>query len=196
MLFKVWPLSCCSNLEPLSSFHFQRNFAVLWTLCFLQNTPESALWKVYQNCGPLCDGVCSGLNSGPWIHLHLIPKTCKCGDFPGGPVVKNLPTNAGEVGSIPGQGTKIPHAMEQLSLSVATTELFDWREKSMHRKERFCMPQLRSDMVKNQSIKIKYLKSLTHLWKTKTTCKCDLIWKKHLFRCFEGSWDEEIPWII
>ena len=33
-------------------------------------------------------------------------------DFPGGPVVKNLPSNAGDAGSIPGQGTKIPHAME------------------------------------------------------------------------------------
>ena len=27
-----------------------------------------------------------------------------------GPVVKNLPSTAGEVGSIPGWGTKIPHA--------------------------------------------------------------------------------------
>ena len=31
-------------------------------------------------------------------------------DFPGGPVVKSLPYNAGDAGSIPGQGTKIPHA--------------------------------------------------------------------------------------
>ena len=31
-------------------------------------------------------------------------------DFPGGPVVKNLPSNTGEVGSIPDQGTKIPCA--------------------------------------------------------------------------------------
>ena len=30
-------------------------------------------------------------------------------DFPGGPVVKNLPFNAGDVGSIPGWGTKVPH---------------------------------------------------------------------------------------
>ena len=30
-------------------------------------------------------------------------------DFPGGPVVKNPPSNAGDVGLIPGQGTKIPH---------------------------------------------------------------------------------------
>ena len=37
-------------------------------------------------------------------------------DFPGGLVVKNLPCNAGKVGSIPGQGTKITHAVEQLSL--------------------------------------------------------------------------------
>ena len=38
------------------------------------------------------------------------------GDFPGGPVVKNPPSNAGDVGSIPGWGTKIPHAEGQLSL--------------------------------------------------------------------------------
>ena len=35
-------------------------------------------------------------------------------DFPGGPVVKNLPHNAGDAGSIPDWGTKIPHASEQL----------------------------------------------------------------------------------
>ena len=32
-------------------------------------------------------------------------------DFPGSPVVKTPPSNAEDVGSIPGQGTKIPHAM-------------------------------------------------------------------------------------
>ena len=31
-------------------------------------------------------------------------------DYPGGPVVKTPPSNAGGVGSIPGQGTKVPHA--------------------------------------------------------------------------------------
>ena len=46
----------------------------------------------------------------------------KIWDFPGGPVVKNPPSNAGDAGSIPGWGTKIPHAMEQLSLHAATTE--------------------------------------------------------------------------
>ena len=35
-------------------------------------------------------------------------KLTKCWDFPGSPVVKNLPFNVGDKGSIPGQGTKIP----------------------------------------------------------------------------------------
>ena len=34
----------------------------------------------------------------------------RAGDFPGGPVVKNPPSNAGDKCSIPSQGTKIPHA--------------------------------------------------------------------------------------
>ena len=34
------------------------------------------------------------------------------GDFPGAPVVKNLPCHAGDVGLILGQKTKLPHALE------------------------------------------------------------------------------------
>ena len=41
-------------------------------------------------------------------------------DFPGDSVVKNLSSNAGDMGSIPGQGTEIPHAVKQLC--AATTE--------------------------------------------------------------------------
>ena len=33
------------------------------------------------------------------------------GDFPGDTVVKTSPSNAGSACSIPGQGTKIPHAL-------------------------------------------------------------------------------------
>ena len=51
-----------------------------------------------------------------------MPLQCKTGDFPGGSVVKNPPSNAGETGLIPGWGTKIPHAEGQLSLCTATTE--------------------------------------------------------------------------
>ena len=43
-------------------------------------------------------------------------------DFPGGPVVKNPCSNAGDEGSIPGQGTKIPHASLWLSLHATTGE--------------------------------------------------------------------------
>ena len=43
------------------------------------------------------------------------------GHIPGGPVVKNLPCNAGDGGSIPGRETKIPHAEEQLSLCPRAT---------------------------------------------------------------------------
>ena len=37
-------------------------------------------------------------------------------DFPGGLGVKNLPYNSGDMGSTPGQGTRVPPAGEQLSL--------------------------------------------------------------------------------
>ena len=43
-------------------------------------------------------------------------------DFPGGPVVKNPPCNAGDAGLIAGQRTKISHAEEQLRLHMATTD--------------------------------------------------------------------------
>ena len=42
--------------------------------------------------------------------------------LPGGPVVKNPPCNAGDVGSIPGQGTKTTCAVEQLSPHTKTRE--------------------------------------------------------------------------
>jgi len=35
-------------------------------------------------------------------------------DFPGSPVAKNPPSNAGDRGSIPGKGSKIPHVVGQL----------------------------------------------------------------------------------
>ena len=42
------------------------------------------------------------------------------GDFPGGPVAKSPPYNAGDTGLIPGQGTTIPHAMWQVCPHAAT----------------------------------------------------------------------------
>ena len=37
-------------------------------------------------------------------------------------MVKNPPSNAGDAGSIPGWGTKIPHTTGQLNLRAATRE--------------------------------------------------------------------------
>ena len=51
-------------------------------------------------------------------------------DFPGGPVVKNPPSNAGDAGLIPGRGTKIPHAAGQLSPRATTTELVRLNERA------------------------------------------------------------------
>ena len=41
--------------------------------------------------------------------------------FPGGTVVKNLPANAGDMGSSPGPG-RFPHGAGQLSPCATTTE--------------------------------------------------------------------------
>ena len=43
-------------------------------------------------------------------------------DFPAVPVVKNPLCNAGNTGSIPDQGTKIPHAKEQLGPFAVITD--------------------------------------------------------------------------
>ena len=53
---------------------------------------------------------------GPLFKNHWL-------DFPGGPVVKSLPSSAGDLGMIPHQGTQLPHGMEQLSLCTATREM-------------------------------------------------------------------------
>ena len=48
-----------------------------------------------------------------YIFLISVNKTVKKGTskvFPGGPVVKTSPSNAGSLGSIPCQGAKIQHA--------------------------------------------------------------------------------------
>ena len=53
-------------------------------------------------------------------------------DFLGGPAIKNLPSNTGDMCSIPVQGTKIPHAVGQLSLWAATSESIYHEEPACH----------------------------------------------------------------
>ena len=49
-------------------------------------------------------------------------KNAMHGEFPGGPVAKNLPSNARDTGSISAQGAKISYAKEQLIPRATTRE--------------------------------------------------------------------------
>ena len=54
------------------------------------------------------------------VNLHI--EKGGTGGFPGGSVVKNPPSNAGDMGSNPGRGIRIPHATRQVSPWTTTTE--------------------------------------------------------------------------
>ena len=62
--------------------------------------------------------------------------------LPNGPGFKSLPWNAGHVGSIPGWGTKLLHAMEQLSPYAITKESERSKERSFVMPQRSCVLQL------------------------------------------------------
>ena len=55
-------------------------------------------------------------SSKKWLDSGCILKVGS-GNFPGGPVVKNLPCNVGDVSSIPVQGTKTPRATTRDSVN-------------------------------------------------------------------------------
>jgi len=63
----------------------------------------------------------------------------RSGDFPAGPVVKNLPSSAGEMDSVPGWRTKIPQAALKLTPQAATTEPTDSGAPTLQ--ERALVPQ-------------------------------------------------------
>ena len=60
----------------------------------------------------------SGALKGSW---ELV-RTAISGDFLADLVVTNLPDNAGDMGSIPAWGTRIPYALGQLSPGATTRE--------------------------------------------------------------------------
>ena len=64
----------------------------------------SALWEEEYNSGD------SWHNRYKTFKVHTLLE-----NFPSGSVIENLPSNAGDMGSIPCQGTEIPHATGQLS---------------------------------------------------------------------------------
>ena len=57
-----------------------------------------------------------------YFHPIMLYRKPRCRDFPGGPVVKNPPSTARDVGSISDRGTSIPRALWQLSPRTMTRE--------------------------------------------------------------------------
>ena len=102
-----------AHIPPL-----QRNISSWWLLqkqCF-RNSSFSLFHRLI--C-PWPMGLCPPLT----FHQYKIQKSWwkasqlkrNSENFAGAPVVGNLPSYAGDVGLIPGWGTKIPHALGQLS---------------------------------------------------------------------------------
>ena len=98
--------------------------------------------------------------------LYLFLKITHVWNFPAG---KNPPCNAGDVGSIPGNETKIPHAVEQLSPLATTRESVSHNERSCVTQQRPHLPQVRPDTAK-EIFKTKQNKTQLHMFNKK-------IWK-------------------
>ena len=91
--------------------HRRKITVIAWSFWSARSSSHSAL---------LCPSFPTWQNTMRYlVDLHL---NLRLRDFPGGLVVKNLPSNAGVTGSIPGWETKTPRAMRQLSLCTTTRE--------------------------------------------------------------------------
>ena len=89
------------------------------------------------------------------LGIRTIPTEGNSEDFPGGPVVKNLPSNIGDMGSIPGQGTKSLCPLGQLSPWAAARENHTHHDgDSTSHEERSWVLQLRPEAAKNKLINI------------------------------------------
>ena len=80
-------------------------------------------------------------------------------------MVKNPPCNAGDVSSHPAQGTKIPHAVEQLSLGTTAREPTRINKRSYMIQRRSHVPQLRPDAAK-----LKKKKATKNIFRHKLLC--------------------------
>ena len=57
--------------------------------------------------------------------ISLCLRTGPQGDFPSGPVVKILPSHVAGMGSIPGQGSKIPHTLWPKHQNIKQMQYFN-----------------------------------------------------------------------
>ena len=110
----------------LTNFHSPRMCS--WWLKVLSRKQHPNSQKNFQICYFYCTNFRKftyGLKK--WISRI---KTIRNGDFPGGPVIRNLPSNAGDSGLIPGWGTKMPHARENCMLQQRPSAAKKWINKS------------------------------------------------------------------
>ena len=80
-------------------------------------------WYTARQTQPITDMFPRSMRTDPLLReLARTPEDRLLRDFPGCPVMKNLPLNAEDMGSSPGTGTRIPHAAGQLSLPTMTKD--------------------------------------------------------------------------
>ena len=84
------------------------------SLARMQNQP---FYLLSAHC--LCSLITSNHLSVHWKDVY---QYARYGNGPGDPVLKSLACNAGDLGLIPGPGTKIPHASEKVSPLATITE--------------------------------------------------------------------------
>ena len=82
---------------------------MLRTQFLLHSEPNFCKWFIQKQCFH------STPNTLSRSSMHFVELKMKFRDFPGGPVDKNPPANAGDPSLFPGPGTRIPHATGQLS---------------------------------------------------------------------------------
>ena len=88
------------------------------------------------------------------VKLEIIT-SFKNRDFPGGPVVKTSPSKAGDAGSVPDWGVKIPHASSPK------------KTKHKKKKKQYCNKfnkDFKNDLHKKNGLHQKSLKNKTGLW--------------------------------
>ena len=103
---------------PVSEWHLFKFHFVNENVSIKRENARFKLKNTYLSYNPTRKKYQSPIPSNEILYnkLKVLSQERKYWNFPAGPVVKNLPSSAGDVGSIPGQGTKIPHAVGQLSL--------------------------------------------------------------------------------
>ena len=75
-------------------------------------------------------------------------------DYPGGPAVQNLPSNAGAAGLSPGRGTKISLATGHLTPQAATRESPHAAMKTQHRQDFLKILKKKKEVLWGQSRKV------------------------------------------